>query len=117
MQFPLPCKKGWSRLGSSAITDEKVENANGIPRKTLLEEINQFLEHMGWPTWKAQMNLYKDWFIPEVLKVSGADSAKGRPWSLCTRDGFAPRGNAENPRNQEQRLLEMTEKMRTFLEK
>lgn len=77
MQFPLPCKKGQSRLGSSAITDEKAENANGILRKTLLEEINQFLEHMGWPVWKAQMNLYKDWFIPEVLKVSGADSAKG----------------------------------------
>ena len=89
--------------------------AKAVPRKTLLAEINRFLEHMGWHAWKAQSSMYKDWFLVEVLKVSGANAAKGRPWSFYMRDGFAGVGDGGGGTNKEQRLAEMMEKIRAFL--
>merc|ERR1711991_532177 len=69
---------------------EAGENPTKVPRKTLLQEINHFLHHMEWQQWKAQSNMYKDWFLPVVMGVDANTHAKGRPWSLYKRNGFAP---------------------------
>jgi hypothetical protein len=108
--------KAWFECHYTTSSDEVGEGAKSVPRKTLLAEINVFLDHMGWPNWKAQSSMYKDWFLVEVLKVGGADATKGRPWSLYARDGFAHGGDdGGGRRNKEQRLAEMMEKIRGFL--
>jgi hypothetical protein len=107
--------KAWFECRYTTSSEEVGEGAKSVPRKTLLAEINRFLGHMEWPQWKAQSNMYKDWFLVEVLKVSGVDAAKGRPWLLYARDGFASGGDGGGGRNKEQRLAEMLEKIRAFL--
>jgi hypothetical protein len=100
--------QAWFECHYTTSSDDVGEDTKAVPRKALLAEINRFLEHMSWPAWKAQSSMYKDWFLVEVLKVSGADAAKGRPWSLYARDGF------EGGKNK--RLAHMMEKIRLFLQ-
>jgi hypothetical protein len=101
------------------------ETPSIVPRRLLLNQINIFLEHMGWPQWKAQSNMYKDWFLPEIMGVKNNDN-KGRAWVLYEKDGFAPANNPANspgddsssgdkPKNLEQRIGEMNMKFRQFL--
>lgn len=94
------------------------ETPSIVPRRLLLNQINIFLEHMGWPQWKAQSNMYKDWFLPEIMGVKNNDN-KGRAWVLYEKDGFAPasdgRGSGDKPKNLEQRIGEFNMKFRQFL--
>jgi hypothetical protein len=91
------------------------EIASAVTRTTLLAEVNSFLAHMGWPKWKTQSPLYKDWFLREVMALSDDDIRKGRNWSLFHKDGFAPGGNVENARNKEHRMAEMVAKLRQYM--
>jgi hypothetical protein len=88
------------------------EIASAVTRTTLLAEVNAFFVHMGWPKWKTQSPLYKDWFLREVMALSDDDIRKGRNWSLFHKDGFAPGGDVENARNKEQRMTEIVAKLR-----
>ncbi len=91
------------------------ENPVAVARKTLLGEINAFLEGMGWPTWKTQSVLYKDWFLRDVMALTDDDIRKGRNWSLHYRDGFAPGGHMGNARTQQQRMYEVTVYLRKYM--
>jgi RNA recognition motif-containing protein len=99
--------------------DVDVVGAGEVPvpvsRKALLGEINTFLEGMGWPIWKTQSGLYKDWFLREIMALSQIDISKGRNWCLFYRDGFAPGGNGDDARNRQQRMEEMIIKLREFM--
>jgi hypothetical protein len=86
-----------------------------VSRTTLLGEINTFLRSMGWPTWKTQSALYKDWFLREIMSLSDNDVRKGRNWSLFYKDGFAPGGDGDGARNRRQRMDEMIAKLRTYM--
>jgi hypothetical protein len=107
--------KAWFEAHYSRRGNNAGENAAAVGRSTLIKEINSFLESMGWPTWKTQSPMYKDWFLREVMGLSDDDIKKQRNWSLFHKDGFAPKGNVENARNKEQRLAEMVEKLRQYM--
>jgi hypothetical protein len=74
--------KAWFEAHYSRRANNAGENAAAVNRSTLLKEINSFLESMGWPTWKTQSPMYKDWFLREVMSLSDDDIKKQRNWSL-----------------------------------
>jgi hypothetical protein len=84
--------RAWFEAHYSRRSNNAGENAAAVGRSTLIKEINSFLESMGWPTWKTQSPMYKDWFLREVMGLSDDDIKKQRNWSLFHKDGFAPKG-------------------------
>ena len=86
-----------------------------VSRMTLLREINTFLDHMGYPRWKTQTSMYKDWFLRQVMALSDDDIRKGRGWSLHYRDGFAPGGKVEDARDQQQRMNQAVERLQGYM--
>jgi hypothetical protein len=107
----------YARKGdANNVGDDAGEIPVAVSRMTLLGEINAFLESMGWPTWKTQSALYKDWFLREIMGLSDNDIRKGRHWSLFYKDGFAPGGNGDGARNRQQRMAEMIAKLRTYMQ-
>jgi hypothetical protein len=100
---------------ANIVGDDAGEIPVAVSRMTLLGEINAFLDSMGWPKWKTQSALYKDWFLREVMGLSDNDIRKGRHWSLFYKDGFAPGGNGDYARNRQQRMEEMFAKIRTYM--
>ena len=114
----MPCKRLWFEshyAQGEAAGRGAGENAEAVARKTLLSEVNALLSAMGWPAWKTQSAMYKDWFLREVMGLSDDDIRKGRNWSLFRRDGFAPGGDGEQARNREQRLAGMMVKLRQYI--
>ena len=88
------------------------ELAEAVSRTTLLAEVNKMLGRMGWNTWKSQSAMYKDWFLRNVMGLTDDDIRKGRNWLLFRRDGFAPGGDMDRARNQDQRITEMVDKLK-----
>ena len=102
----------YSRRSDGAAGEKPVT----VNRSTLLKEINTFSKSMGWPEWKTQSPMYKDWFLREVMALSDDDIKKGRNWSLFYKDGFAPGGIVGNARTKEQRFAELTAKLKEYME-
>jgi hypothetical protein len=56
--------KAWFEAHYSRESPNAGEIASALlTRTTLLAEVNAFMVHMGWPKWKTQSPLYKDWFL------------------------------------------------------
>ena len=91
------------------------ENPVYVSRSTILNELNALLASMGWPKWKAQSALYRDWFLREVMGLDDDDIRKGRNWSLYRKDGFAPGSNVKNARSQQQRMDELVAGLKKYM--